>query len=417
MFDVRVLNVSIELWGVAFCIIGIASTFLLVSSDVRYRDLLAGAFFSELFMAGGDALAGVFRGAHGALGWMMTHAGNLVGFVGGFALVGFITGYLCMRAEEAGRPELRRWGAVVSAASAAMCVLALLGLFYYIDEANLYHRSDWYWIGQAFVLVVSAANAVLLWRCRHELGRSAASCLIFFSLLPALSSLAQIAVYGINFNAIASALGMVVVFLEMQQHSSRILLERTEELAAARVEASESRIAVMVSQIQPHFLFNALDTIYGLVDEDPEKAKGAIASFSRYLRTNLDSLNHLAPVPIEREMDHVRTYLELERASDESRLEYVMDVHWRPRGRRPRHHPHARAGGRVHGGRHRRRRGFPGDRRKHVGRGAREYAAAHRIDVRRHARDAQRAGKRHDRGPACSKVGRGVLTYEDSGGG
>lgn len=326
MFDVRVLNVSIELWGVAFCIIGIASAFLLVKSDARYRDLLAGAFFSEIFMTGGDALSGVFRGAEGALGWLMTHAGNLVGFLGGFALVAFITGYLCMRAEEAGRPELRRWGIVVSAASAVMCVAALFGLFYYIDEANLYHRSDWYWIGQAFVLAVSAVNAVLVWRCRHELGRSAAPCLVFFGLLPALSSLAQMAVYGINFNAIASVLGTVVVFLEMQQHSSRIILERTEELAAARVEASESRIAVMVSQIQPHFLFNALDTIYGLVDEDAEKAKEAIASFSRYLRTNLDSLNHLSPVPIEREMDHVRTYLELERASDESRLEYVMDV-------------------------------------------------------------------------------------------
>ena len=82
----------------------------------------------------------------------------------------------------------------------------------------------------------------------------------------------------------------------------------------------------MVSQIQPHFLFNTLDTIYGLVDEDTEKAKEAIASFSRYLRGNLDSLKHVTPVPIEREMEHVRTYLELERMSDEGRLDYEFDI-------------------------------------------------------------------------------------------
>lgn len=132
--------------------------------------------------------------------------------------------------------------------------------------------------------------------------------------------------YGLNFVIIAGVLGLIVVFFEMQQHSSRMLVERTEALARSQMEVSESRIAVMVSQIQPHFLFNTLDTIYGLVDEDTGLAKKAIASFSRYLRMNLDSLKHTSPVPVEREMEHVRTYLELERMSDEGRLSYDLDV-------------------------------------------------------------------------------------------
>ena len=326
MFGVRGLNVSIELWGVVFCAVGIASAYLLEKNDRRYRNLLVGMFASELVMAGGDAIAGAFRAQTDAFAWVMTHVGNLVGFAGGFTLIAFLTRYLCMRIEEAGGPALRRWTIGVVAASIAMCVLAAFGVFYYIDEANIYHRSDWYWVAQAFALAVSLVNAVMLWRCRRQLGWSAAVCLLFFSLVPAFSSLLQILFYGLNFNIVASVVGTIVVFLEMQRHSSHVILERTEELAAARVEASESRIAAMVSQIQPHFLFNSLTVIYSLIDEENVQAREALASFSRYLRTNLDSLKHTRPVPVEREMEHVRTYLELERMSDEDRLEYEFDM-------------------------------------------------------------------------------------------
>ena len=125
---------------------------------------------------------------------------------------------------------------------------------------------------------------------------------------------------------IALVLGVVVLFFELQQHASRVLVESAEELAAARAEASEGRIAVMVAQMQPHFLFNTLDTIYGLTQEDPGAAGRAIASFSRYLRANLASLGKAEPVPVGQEMEHVRTYLELERASDPGRVAYEFDV-------------------------------------------------------------------------------------------
>ena len=326
MFGVRELNVAIELWGVAFCAVGIASAFLLARADSRYRRLVAGMFAAVLIMAGGDAIAGIFRAQEDGFAWAMTHVGNLATYWGAFFLLVFLTKYLGARIQEAGGPDLGNWVLGVGIASAAMAVFALLGLFYYIDESNTYHRSDWYWIAQAFAIVVSLVNGALLWRWRKGLGNSAMVCMLFLVIMPALSSVVQMFVYGLNLNMMASCVGIVVVFMEMQRYSSAVLLLRTEELSRSRVEVSESRIAVMVSQIQPHFLFNTLDTIYGLVDEDTEKAKEAIASFARYLRTNLDSLKHMQPVPIEREMGHVRTYLELEHMSDEDRFNYEIDM-------------------------------------------------------------------------------------------
>ena len=326
MYSIRELNVAIELWGVAFCAIGIACVLIFARSDHRYRRLLVAAFTMELLASEGDALAGLFRAQEGDLAWIAVHAGNYITFIGNFALLAVLTLYLCTRIKDASGNEYVYWQTTVETTAAIMCILTLFGAFFYIDDANIYHRSDFHWVAFAYSVIVSGVNAALVTRNRKGLGNTALACMLFYSLAPLVASAAQIFIYGLNFTIVAGVLGLVVVLLEMQQHTAHVLVERTEELARSRVEVAESRIAVMVSQIQPHFLFNTLDTIYGLVDEDKDKAQEAIASFSRYLRANLDSLKHTEPVPVEREMEHVRTYLELERASDESRLEYELDV-------------------------------------------------------------------------------------------
>lgn len=326
MFDVRELNIAIELWGVAFCAIGIACALLLARDGSRYRNLLVSLFSLQLASSAGDAVAGVCRGQAGALAWAGTHAGNFVTFAAAFLLAAAFTSYLCARLGEAGATGLGAWRRAVWVAAAVMCALAAVGVFYRIDAGNLYHRSNLYWVSGAFGIVVQAVNAVLVWRHRRGLGTAALAVLLAYTVVPLLASVVQALVYGLNLITVVDTLGLVAVFLETQVHSARVLQRRTEELARAEAEAAEGRMRVMVSQIQPHFLFNALDTIYGLVDEDTGKAKGAIASFSRYLRANLDSLGRAAPVPVEAELEHVRTYLELERMADEDKIAYEIDA-------------------------------------------------------------------------------------------
>ena len=326
MFEVHTLNVSIELWGVAFCIIGIASTLLFSRAQVNYRQLIIAGFALEMVAAGGDAIAGIFRGQSGGLAWVATHIGNAATFIGGFLLLGVITSYACVRIHEAGGSRYKTWDTIVRVGAIAMCVLTVLGAFYYIDDANIYHRSDWYWISMVFTVVVGLTNAVIISMNARKLHRTATACMLFYAIAPLVASIIQVAIYGPNFLVMASVISLIILFFEMQGHSANLLVEQKTALAQARAEATESRIAVMVSQIQPHFLFNTLDTIYGLCDEDAQLAKKAIASFSRYLRTNLNSLKRTTPVPIETEMEHVRTYLELERMSDEDRVEYEIDL-------------------------------------------------------------------------------------------
>ena len=88
------------------------------------------------------------------------------------------------------------------------------------------------------------------------------------------------------------------------------------------------RIEMMYSQIGPHFIFNTLSAIYGLVDKDSQKAKLAIDKFSEYLRGNLDSIGKSGPVSFEEELRHIDAYVWIEkmRFGDELLVEYDIDT-------------------------------------------------------------------------------------------
>ena len=79
-----------------------------------------------------------------------------------------------------------------------------------------------------------------------------------------------------------------------------------------RAQLQENRIAIMISQIQPHFIYNTLGTIQQLCKEDPEQASRLIQNFSIYLRGNFSELDNTVPIRFTKELEHVRCYTEIE---------------------------------------------------------------------------------------------------------
>ena len=84
----------------------------------------------------------------------------------------------------------------------------------------------------------------------------------------------------------------------------------------------------MVSQIRPHFMYNALSSIAILCKLNPETAYDATITFSDYLRGNMDSLKQTAPVPFTQELEHLKKYLYIEklRFADKLNIEYDIQV-------------------------------------------------------------------------------------------
>jgi len=83
---------------------------------------------------------------------------------------------------------------------------------------------------------------------------------------------------------------------------------------------NEFELNRLKSQLNPHFIFNALNTVRALVDEEPEKAKSSINQLSNILRNSL-MMDKQKVTPFQKEMDIVRDYLALEGTRFEERLQ------------------------------------------------------------------------------------------------
>ena len=91
-------------------------------------------------------------------------------------------------------------------------------------------------------------------------------------------------------------------------------------------ELYEAKVSVMVSQIRPHFMYNALSSIAILCKLDPDTAYDATVTFSDYLRGNMDSLKQTAPVPFEQELEHLKKYLYIEKLRFDKKLNIEYDI-------------------------------------------------------------------------------------------
>lgn len=98
------------------------------------------------------------------------------------------------------------------------------------------------------------------------------------------------------------------------------------ERERAEKELYEAKVRVMVSQIQPHFMYNALSSIAMMCTIDPETAQEAIVQFSDYIRGNMDSLKKTAPVPFVTELEHLKKYLYIEKLRFGKKLNIVYDI-------------------------------------------------------------------------------------------
>jgi len=119
------------------------------------------------------------------------------------------------------------------------------------------------------------------------------------------------------------------ICVEVARHGKNMVFEESEVLAAktkAEKDATESKTQIMISQIQPHFIYNTLNAIYYLCDKEPERAKEAIADFSDYLRTNLNFMDKKAYISFDQELDHIKKYLSLEKMRFEDELNIEYDI-------------------------------------------------------------------------------------------
>ena len=120
----------------------------------------------------------------------------------------------------------------------------------------------------------------------------------------------------------------VLLVIHIVAAARGVVTNHRASIRAAKLEKEleDSRIAIMLSQIKPHFLYNVLNAIYHLYRKEPETAQEAVSSFAEYLRCNMLSIEKNEPIPFREEYQHIQTYLSLEQIRFREKLDVVYDV-------------------------------------------------------------------------------------------
>ena len=125
---------------------------------------------------------------------------------------------------------------------------------------------------------------------------------------------------------LSTAVASLVTYVTIYRDQEKVLAEKEKELARHNEREAETGARLAVSQIQPHFIFNTLNSIYYLVGEDPEQAQEVISEFSDYLRMNIDTMDNNGPIPFSKELEHIKTYLKIEQLRFDKKLKVEYDI-------------------------------------------------------------------------------------------
>lgn len=215
----------------------------------------------------------------------------------------------------------------------ALCGIAVLlylinafnGMYIYYDENGLDQTGPLYLVSQALNVVLPAMTMVLAFRYHSIIGWRDTWIWVLYGMIPVLSIPVQI-LWAVTPVCIATTVSLVLVYTLIHVEQVRRSAEVEKALVEKELALSESNNSLVLSQIQPHFLYNALTSIYRLCDVKPEAAKEAVSNFSKYLRGNLDSIKQKKMISFADELKHLQAYLALEKIRYDDYLEVRYDI-------------------------------------------------------------------------------------------
>ena len=204
---------------------------------------------------------------------------------------------------------------------------AITGLFFYVDELGfvVYNGIDF-----STLIFLGLWMGLYLYRIfTYEGIKATKISLAIYAFFPLISGILSFIWFqkGLPYTAEAIVdacclFPLYIIFFNVYVNRGRQLVEQEREL-------NEKKTQIMLSQISPHFLYNALGTISALaMIEGAEKTTEATDKFAEYLRGNLDSLKSEAFIPFEKELNHIKTYLWIEQLRFGDRLDVVYDIRY-----------------------------------------------------------------------------------------
>ncbi len=191
---------------------------------------------------------------------------------------------------------------------------AFYGYAFYVDELGHYVRVEDMMMSIIYLQfpVLSFIAIVLALIFSNDTDKMTKLSFIMYTIFPVAGVLLDYCIHGLSLTYIGLVLSVLIIYANIYSQKQR-MIERQKN-------------ALMLSQINPHFIYNTLSTIAAMCDLSPKQAKCLTIDFSQYLRRNINSLSSEALISFEQEMEHVECYLKIEKARFRERLNVIYSI-------------------------------------------------------------------------------------------
>ena len=321
MIDLMTFNITSDGFNILICMIALLTIFLWQPTLGRQFIYIACIMFCDSFQIAFNLLGLVFKGSMASYAHGLLIFTNFMEFFCGYMLSYAITCYIISFIEKHDDMHFyKRVALGITLFATMMLVISqFTGLYYTIDDLNFYHRSAGYPLSLIFPIIALIFVIFITLHYHSRLDAMEKIAIGVYIILPFVALVTQPLIYGLYTMQTIDTIAVVIMCLIIQMSQTQKSIRNMEDM-------QQMQISLMLSQIQPHFLYNCLNTIGYLCEKDPPLAKQSLDDFSNYLRGNLDSLKLTRPVPLEKELEHVRVYLSLEKMRFDDSLNIVYDI-------------------------------------------------------------------------------------------
>ena len=119
--------------------------------------------------------------------------------------------------------------------------------------------------------------------------------------------------------------GMCCTVITSMLYVTQKWAEQQEQVKNSQINQLQTELKYLRLQINPHFLFNGLNTVYGSIDMGNSLARNMLVQFSDLLRYNLYEAD-VDMIDIEKEIKHLRNYVALQKARSNDNMEVTLDI-------------------------------------------------------------------------------------------
>lgn len=268
-----------------------------------------------------DVFAIVYRGNESLQGYYIVRAANFFNFFFLYSMTLYFSFFIefLFQHPKQGKKRLLISKLVAGMTLALAFVNLIVPFSYSFDAQNRYYRkSGWYVLAVCQVIVIIML-ATVVWEMKKEIESSVFWMLLIDILMPLISSIVQIFIYGIAITNIAIGVTQLLLFMIMFRYQELKIRERD-------IQLGEYNAKLILTQVQPHFMLNTLSTIQYLCKHDSQAAFDTISDFSIYLRNNMEFATSTELITFEKELSHIEKYVSIEQRRFGERVRVVYDI-------------------------------------------------------------------------------------------